>query len=260
VLYYRDVTREAELDRMKSEFLSTAAHELRTPMASIMGFSELLMMRKYDENKTRELLCTINRQAQRLTSLLTDLLDLARIEARRAESFRFETVPLEQAIDETVGAFLVPDDKHRIVLDLPARLPDIRMDRSKFQQALFNLFSNACKFSPAGGDVELSIRAEHPEGLAFIGVSVRDHGIGMDAEESSRAFERFYRTDRSGHIPGTGLGLALVHEIMKIHGGAVSLESQVDIGTCITLWFPLALTVVEPTPYASAPPQTPSLA
>lgn len=260
VLYYRDVTREAELDRMKSEFLSTAAHELRTPMASIMGFSELLMMRKYDENKTRELLGTINRQAQRLTSLLTDLLDLARIEARRAESFRFETVPLEQAIDDTVGAFLVPDDKHRIVLDLPARLPDIRMDRSKFQQALFNLFSNACKFSPAGGDVELSIRAEHPEGLAFIGVSVRDHGIGMDAEESSRAFERFYRTDRSGHIPGTGLGLALVHEIMKIHGGAVSLESQVDIGTCITLWFPLALTVVEPTPYASAPPQTPSLA
>ena len=260
VLYYRDITREAELDRMKSEFLSTAAHELRTPMVSIMGFSELLMMRRYDETKTRELLSTINRQAQRLTSLLTDLLDLARIEARRAESFRFEPVPLQQAIDDAVGAFLVPDDTHRLVLDIPAPLPTIRMDPAKVQQAMLNLFSNACKFSPAGSDVEVSIRAEHPEGLAFIGVSVRDHGIGMNTEESSRAFERFYRTDRSGHIPGTGLGLPLVLEIMKIHGGTVTLESQVDIGTCITLWFPLALTPEELTRSASAPLQTLSLA
>lgn len=239
VLYYRDVTREAELDRMKSEFLSTAAHELRTPMASIMGFSELLMMRRYDEDKTRELLGTINRQAQRLTSLLNDLLDLARIEARRTESFRFETVPLQQAIDEVVGTFLMPDDRHRLVLDLPERLPNIRMDRAKFQQAMLNLLSNACKFSPAGGDVELTFRSTHPDALAFVGVSVRDHGIGMDAEESSHAFERFYRSDRSGHIPGTGLGLALVSEIMKIHGGTVTLESEPDVGTCITLWFPV---------------------
>lgn len=253
VLYYRDVTRETELDRMKSEFLSTAAHELRTPMASIMGFSELLMMRRYDEGKTRELLGTINRQAQRLTSLLTDLLDLARIEARRAESFRFEIVPLQQAIDETVSAFLVPDDRHRLVLELPDRLPTIRMDRAKFQQAMLNLLSNACKFSPAGGDVEVTLRTEHPEGLALIGISVRDHGIGMDAEESSRAFERFYRTNRSGHIPGTGLGLSLVREIMKLHGGGVSLESQPDIGTCVTLWFPLALTMEEPIQSTSAP-------
>ncbi len=247
VLYYRDVTREAELDRMKSEFLSTAAHELRTPMASIMGFSELLMMRKYDEARTRELLGIINRQAQRLTSLLTDLLDLARIEARRAESFRFEPVPLHQAIDDAIGAFLMPDERHRLVLELPARLPHIRMDRAKFQQAMLNLLSNACKFSPAGGDVEVAIRDQHPEGLAFIGVSVRDHGIGMNAEEASRAFERFYRTDRSGHIPGTGLGLSLVREIMMIHGGAVTLESEVDHGTCITLWFPLTLSAEEPT-------------
>ena len=260
VLYYRDVTRETELDRMKSEFLSTAAHELRTPMASIMGFSELLMMRKYDEDKTRELLGTINRQAHRLTSLLTDLLDLARIEARRAESFRFEIVPLQQAIDEAVGAFLVPDDRHRLVLELPDRLPSIRMDRAKFQQAMLNLLSNACKFSPAGGDVEVALRTEHPEGLAFIGVSVRDHGMGMDAEESSRAFERFFRSDRSGHIPGTGLGLPLVREIMKLHGGGVSLESQPDLGTCLTLWFPIDRAAEELTRSETNPPQIPQSA
>ncbi|MDI3512884.1 MAG: hypothetical protein PWP40_113 [Rhodocyclaceae bacterium] len=245
VLYYRDVTREAELDRMKSEFLNTAAHELRTPMSSIMGFSELLMMRRYDEDKTRELLATINRQAHRLTDLLTDLLDLARIEARRAESFRFDDVPLRQAIDEALAAFLIPDDTHRLVLELPPELPTIRMDRAKFQQALLNLLSNACKFSPGGGDIELAVHTEHPEGLGFIGVAVRDHGLGMNAEDCSHAFERFYRSDRSGHIPGTGLGLPLVKEIMTVHGGSVTLESVPDVGTCVTLWFPLAPAHVE---------------
>ena len=100
VIYFRNVTREVELDRMKSDFLATAAHELRTPMASIMGFSELLMMRSYSAEKTRELLGTINTQAQRLTGLLNDLLDLARIEARRARSFQFETLPAGPLLEE----------------------------------------------------------------------------------------------------------------------------------------------------------------
>jgi len=125
---------------------------------------------------------------------------------------------------------------------------------------MLNLLSNACKFSPAGGDVEVALRTEHPEGLAFIGVSVRDHGMGMDAEESSRAFERFFRSDRSGHIPGTGLGLPLVREIMKLHGGGVSLESQPDIGTCLTLWFPIDRAAEELTRSETNPPQIPQSA
>ncbi|ENO97052.1 PAS/PAC sensor hybrid histidine kinase [Thauera phenylacetica B4P] len=240
VVYFRDVTREAELDRMKSEFLSTAAHELRTPMASIVGFSELLMTRRYDETRTRDLLGTIHRQANRLTALLGDLLDLSRIEARRAEGFHFERVPVRAAIDETLAAFLAPDTRHRLVADLDAAVPDLRADRAKFQQALLNLLSNAFKFSPAGGDVELRILPEHPEGRPLVGVSVRDHGIGMNDEARARAFERFFRSDRSGHIPGTGLGLSLVQEIMNIHGGRVDLDSEPDHGTCVTLWFPLA--------------------
>lgn len=254
VVYFRDVTREAELDRMKSEFLSTAAHELRTPMASILGFSELLMMRRYDEDRTRELLGTINRQAQRLTNLLNDLLDLARIEARRAEGFRFEALPLRNLIDDTLAAFLLPDNRHRMVLHIPPDLPDIRADRAKFQQALLNVLSNAFKFSPAGGDVEVRVLMAPPEGRSLIGISVRDQGIGMDDEARAHAFERFYRSDRSGHIPGTGLGLPLVLEIMKLHGGSVTLDSEPDVGTCITLWFPIAATEA-PT---AASPQLPA--
>ena len=239
VIYYRDVTREVELDRMKSEFLSTAAHELRTPMASIVGFSELLMMRRYDEDKTRELLATINRQANRLTALLTDLLDLARIEARRAESMRFESLDVRSAIDDTLAAFFLPDTRHHLLTELPESGIQIRADRAKFQQALLNLLSNACKFSPAGGAVELRVVHSHPEHKPLIGISVRDHGIGMGEDAQLHAFDRFYRSDRSGHIPGTGLGLSLVKEILATHGGSVTLESEPDHGTCVVLWFPL---------------------
>lgn len=240
VIYFRNVTREVELDRMKSDFLATAAHELRTPMASIMGFSELLMMRSYSAEKTRELLGTINTQAQRLTGLLNDLLDLARIEARRARSFQFETLPAGPLLEEALSGFLVPAESHRLVARIPPDLPSIRADRAKFQQTVLNLLSNARKFSPHGGDIEVEVVAEHPDGLGLIGISVRDHGIGMSAADATHAFERFYRSDRSGHIPGTGLGLPLVKEIMKLHGGSVSLESTPDIGTCVTLWFPVA--------------------
>lgn len=238
VLYYRDITREAELDRMKSEFLSTAAHELRTPMASIMGFSELLMMRRYDEAKTHELLATINRQAQRLTTLLTDLLDLARIEARRAEGLHFEWMPLCPLLDDTLSAFLTPEGRQPVIRRWVNGAHEIRADRGKFQQALFNLLSNAYKFSPDGGDIHVDIVGSHPRDASLVGIEVRDHGIGLSSEEKTHVFERFYRSDRSGHIPGTGLGLSLVKEIMLAHGGDVTLESMVNEGTTVTLWFP----------------------
>jgi len=241
IVYYRDITREAELDRMKSDFLSTAAHELRTPMASIVGFSELLLMRRYDEERTRDLLGTINRQAQRLSAMLGDLLDLARIEARRAEIFNFATLAVPELLDETIKAFMVPDPRYRLIVDMPVPPPNIRADRDKFQQALLNLLSNACKFSPEGGDITIHVIPPTPGEHDQVGIAVEDHGIGMNADECQRAFERFYRTDRSGHIPGTGLGLSLVKEIMKIHGGAVTLNSAPNLGTTVTLWFPLDL-------------------
>lgn len=238
VLYFRDVTRETELDRMKSEFLSTAAHELRTPMASIMGFSELLMIRKYDEARTHDLLATINRQAQRLTTLLSDLLDLARIEARRAEGLHFEWIPLCAILEDTLGAFLTPENRQPAIRQWTDQGLEIRADRGKFQQALINLLSNAYKFSPDGGDVSVRLVGPHPTNPLLVGIEVSDRGIGLSSEEQERVFERFYRSDRSGHIPGTGLGLSLVREIMTVHGGNVTLESAPGEGTRVTLWFP----------------------
>jgi len=243
VFYFRDVTRETEVDRMKSEFLSTAAHELRTPMASIMGFSELLLTRKFDETRSADLLETINRQSKRLTGLLNELLDLARIEARAGKDFKIERIPLRKLIDETVAALMIPGDERPVQMQLPAQLPDINADWAKMTQALTNILSNAYKYSPQGGDICLDVLEQPPgEGRRhpMIGIRVSDHGLGMTPEHTAMAFERFFRADDSGNIPGTGLGLSLVKEIVELHGGRVGLESALGEGTKITLWLPVS--------------------
>jgi PAS domain S-box-containing protein len=241
VIFFRDVTRMTEVDRLKSEFLSTAAHELRTPMASVYGFAELLLKRDYDEGTRRELVSTIHRQAGHLTNVLNELLDLARIEARAGKDFRFLSQPLGPIVEEAVGSLLVPNDDRRVDVQMPAKVPDVVVDSEKLQQALTNLLSNAYKYSPAGGRISLEVfevvvgtRARN------VGIRVTDQGMGMTPEQLSRAFERFYRADVSGKIPGTGLGLALVREIVELHGGRVELESRAGEGTSATIWLPVS--------------------
>ncbi len=243
VLHLRDITRETEVDRMKSEFLSTAAHELRTPMASIRGFSDLLMLRKFDEERTRDLLQTINRQSIWLTDMVNELLDLARIEARKGKDFQLEVTQLRDAADAAVKSLLIPGDERRVRCLLVGDLPPVHVDRAKIQHALTNVLSNAYKYSPAGGEIELRLLQRPPPegssgGTAQVGIAVRDQGIGMAPEHAARAFERFFRADSSGSIPGTGLGLALVKEIIELHGGQVELHSELGVGTTVTMWLP----------------------
>ena len=239
VLHLRDITRETEVDRMKSEFLSTAAHELRTPMASIRGFSDLLMLRKFDEERTHDILQTINRQSIWLTDMVNELLDLARIEARKGQDFDLKVQELGELLLQGVNALLVPGDARKVELELPARLPAVRVDAAKLQHALTNVLSNAYKYSPGGGRIRLKVSERHQRGQRQAGISVQDEGLGMRPEHASRAFERFFRADGSGNIPGTGLGLALVKEIVELHGGQVELDSQFGVGTTVTLWLPV---------------------
>lgn len=239
MVYFRDVTHETEVDRMKSEFLSTAAHELRTPLSSIMGFSELLLTRQYDADRSRDLLNTIHRQSQQLTRLLNELLDIARIEARGGKDFLISEHDLRQIALETVRAYFVPQGRQPAVLKLPETACPVMVDAQKTQQAITNLLSNAFKYSPAGGAVEVEIVEN---GVApMFGVRITDHGIGMTPKQAAQAFERFYRVDKSGAIPGTGLGLSLVEEIARLQGGSVELLSEENVGTTVTLWLPSAV-------------------
>ncbi len=237
VMYFRDITHEAEISNMKSEFMSTAAHELRTPMTSIYGFTELLLTRELDPETTRDLLETIYRQAGQLILLLTELLDLARIEARAGQDFRIAHEAVRPLIENTVRAFTPPHERSRVWVQVAPNLPLLPVDATKFNQALGNVLSNAFKYSPQGGEVLVHAWMDplHP----LLHVSVTDQGIGMTAEQRHRAFERFYRADSSGSIPGTGLGLSLVQEIMHCHGGRATLSSEPGQGSVVTLTFPV---------------------
>lgn len=238
-VYFRDVTHQYEVDRMKSEFLATAAHELRTPLASILGFTELMLHRKYSEEKQKDLLQTVHRQGNLLQNLIQELLDLSRIEARQGKDFHIVPTPLADIVAAVVQGLAHRELGREVQVNI-SLTPTVMADASKIEQALINLLSNAFKYSPNGGEVALQVDERERDGQAYAVVSVRDQGIGMTPEQLARAFERFYRADGSGNIPGTGLGLNLVKEIAEIHGGFVELASEHGVGTTAFLWLRLA--------------------
>ncbi len=238
LLYVRDVTHEIEVDRMKSEFLSHAAHELRTPMASIFGFSELLMTQDFDEATRKDLLATIHRQTAWLVDIINELLDLARIESRRGKDFRIEEVPLAALVQEVVATMQVDQSRWPLAIDCTEDMIPVRADGAKLRQALTNVLGNAVKYSPRGGAIDICCVKCERDGRAFGGIAVTDHGIGMSPEQLARVYERFYRADTSGNIPGTGLGMTIVKEIVGLLGGTVEISSQPGTGTSVTLWLP----------------------
>jgi PAS domain S-box-containing protein len=239
IFYFRDVTHEDAVDRMKSEFLAAAAHELRTPMVSIFGFTELLLKRKFSPERQADMLETIHRQSGLLVKMINELLDLARIESRRGLDLKIEAHPLDELIINGVKGLMRKDtDRQVLVGDLPNA--QVMIDPEKMQLAMNNLLSNAFKYSPQGGEVSVSARLESLGDQEFAVIEVKDQGLGMSPEQLARAFERFYRADASGNIPGTGLGLSLVREVATLHNGQIELDSELGIGTTARLWIPLA--------------------
>lgn len=239
VLYFRDITHETEVDKMKSEFLSAAAHELRTPLASILGFSELLLNRDYEEAQRKDVTETIHRQAINLKNLLDELLDLARIEARLGKDFNMQPDSLQGVFEEVCAEFksLNPDRVIKMKIKEPWRV--VAFDRDKMLQVFRNVVSNAYKYSAKDKDIEYSTVVRKLNGALKQGIRIRDHGIGMSPEELARVGERFYRADSAVAYPGTGLGITLVKEILVIHHGEIEIDSKVGEGTTVTIWLPI---------------------
>lgn len=208
-------------------------------MASVYGFSELLLKRDFPPEKIREIIDIIHRQSGHLVSLLNELLDLARIESRAGKDFHIEAQDILPIIRNTLAELLVPGDSRQITAELPDQLPLVAVDAEKMQLTLTNVLSNAYKYSLGMGPIELTIRNRAHGGREWLGVLIRDHGIGMSLEQVKHIFERFYRADTSGKVPGTGLGMSLVKEIMDIFGGEVEVISAPGKGTEIILWLPV---------------------
>jgi signal transduction histidine kinase/CHASE1-domain containing sensor protein len=234
ILYLRNISHEAEVDRLKSEFLAHAAHELRTPMSSIYGFSELLLAMDLDEATRRELLESIHHQTRLLVDIINELLDLARIEARQGIDLKFADIELGDLVRRTVADLAVNLEKCVVCFDLPAGAIRVRVDEAKLRQALINILGNACKYSPDGSEIRICIAGNE----RWAEIRVSDHGIGMTPDQVRHFGERFWRADASGKTPGTGLGVAIVKEILNLLGGRLDVQSAYGEGTTVTLWLP----------------------
>lgn len=240
VIYFiRDVTEEIASERLKSEFLAIAAHELRGPMSSILGFSEILLNLSPSKEEETEYLGFIHEQTLLLTQIINELLDLARIEAKQGMDFVMTDVFLFDLISETAKAFQPPKGREAVHIKGDKSDLVIRGDYAKLTQVLNNIISNAYKYSPDNSSVDIEILSGTKTNNSHkFGFRVTDQGIGMNVEQTRRIFEKFYRANPASETPGTGLGMSIVKEIIDLHKGEIEIDSNVGSGTSITVLFP----------------------
>ncbi|MBM3269442.1 MAG: PAS domain S-box protein [Candidatus Sericytochromatia bacterium] len=234
VISIRDVTIEAELDRMKDEFIANVSHELKTPITTLSGFLQMMISRDMSRGEQLPLLDVLKDETDRLHRLINDLLDLSKIQANRIKlvprTFRLETL-----LRKVIKPFAVRhQDTHKIVLTVEPPRGMIQADHDRLTQVLVNLVSNAVKYSPEGGEV--SIRAGRKGDKWFI--AVKDQGIGIAADVLPQLFTRFYRVNEN-QTAGTGLGLFITKEIVERHGGKLEVASQLGEGSTFTVEIPV---------------------
>jgi PAS domain S-box-containing protein len=229
----RDVTQQRQQQASRDHFLATAAHELRTPLGCIRGFTELMLMRGYNPEQARPLLETVLKQAVRLGGLLDDLLDLAQLDERGREAFSLVPVDLCQVVRQAREVIELPGHRHQLVLELPAGPFWVLGHAARLEQVVINLLSNAVKYSPDGGVVHCRVALSDMAGECTL--SVADQGIGLSEDDVGRLFTRFFRANPGGPIPGTGLGLSLVKEMVERMQGRVTASSRLGQGTTFVL-------------------------
>jgi signal transduction histidine kinase/CheY-like chemotaxis protein len=232
----RDATERAQLERLKSEFIATASHELRSPLTSIKGFIELLAADKSLSDRQREFVQIVALSTNRLVDLVNDLLDVARVEAGRAEIHPHAT-DLREIVREVVTLMRrrAEDKEQRLEVSLPDDLPMALADPARIRQVLMNLLTNAHLYTGKGGTLSVSAR----DAGQYVALDVSDTGRGMSEEEARHAFDRFYRAS-NGDGPGTGLGLAIVQSLVELHDGHVDLETELGRGSRFTVLLPKA--------------------
>jgi signal transduction histidine kinase/HAMP domain-containing protein len=231
----RDVSREREIDEVKSALISTVSHELRTPLTLIHGFAELLVLRDMPAERQRSSAVEILDASRRLARLIDDLLSVSRMESGRLV---LDPRPLDLAavVERILSPFRAMATKHTIRTKVPANLPVVWGDPDKVEQILTNLVGNAIKYSPGGGEVLVTVDTDGDT----VQVSVRDQGIGMSPRDMGQLFEKFYRVDREEvrRAGGTGLGLYITKRLVEMHGGRLWAESWPGVGSVFRFTLP----------------------
>ncbi|MDH4138552.1 MAG: ATP-binding protein, partial [Anaerolineae bacterium] len=241
VAVFRDITREAEIDRMKSEFLAIAAHELRAPMTSIKGYSDMLLLGLaggYSERQ-KQFLDTIKANVNRVMEMVNEFSEISHLETG---AFKLEAKPLhlDKLVSE-VAVSLRPQIEAKeinLTLEVLPDLPEVWGDRTRIIQVLTNLVTNAYKYTPKGG--RIAIKAQEVDDS--LQVDVADTGIGITPQDQERLFTRFFRADHPEvrRVTGTGLGLSITKSIVELHGGRIWVKSQLGEGSTFSFTLPLA--------------------
>jgi len=232
-----------EATKAKSEFLARMSHELRTPLNVIIGFAELMLDRVPGEinEEQRQCLDDILTSGQHLLGLINDVLDLSKVEAGKME-LRLRNIALSEVVESLTSAMVpvLAQRKQSLDVDLEPGLPPVHADEGKLKEVFFNLVSNSAKFTPDGGKLKIEAVRKGD----WCQVSLSDNGIGIKKEDQEQIFEPFYQVNNSvaGEKKGTGLGLALVKQIVEMHGGRIWVESEYGKGSRFTFTLPLSNT------------------
>ncbi|ATX82722.1 two-component system, OmpR family, phosphate regulon sensor histidine kinase PhoR [Mariprofundus ferrinatatus] len=234
-----DITQEHNLDRMKTYFMSAASHELRTPLSSVCGFSELLLESAdlFSRDEQKEMLRSIYTQAMSLSAIVTQLLDVSRIESGLKPTPHPETFDLSKHIAQLISAF-TPRERNHSIEYACGEACEINSDPEFINRIITNLLSNACKYSEHGLTVEIALKRQQLKERDGYAIRITDHGIGMAKEDREKVFDKFFRADKSRKVQGMGLGLHITRQLTDALQGFVCLDAGEDGGTVAHIWLP----------------------
>jgi len=250
VVSVRDIAwHRAEQERVRAanqrrhDYFRTASHELRTPMASILGFSELLLKRDFDAATARELLDIVHRQATHLSALVTQVLELARLEAGGPAALQLGPQRIDTIVAQALKSVEHRGQNARIVLDLGAGLPPVAADAHKLCAALVHVLDNSIVYSAPHSPITVRAWRGPDAAVGTVLLRVSDTGIGMSAEQQASMFEAFWRAQPGANPDSTGLGLAIFRETIALHNGSIEVGSTLGHGTDITITLPAAAAI-----------------
>lgn len=238
IIVLQDITKQHRLENMRKEFVANVSHELRTPLTTIKSYTETLLEGALeDKNIASTFLGVVNNEVDRMTRLVSDLLELSRLDSKET---RWNKVAVNSGyiVGEVISKLQmsIKQKGQEIKVDIPERAPDIFVDKDKIEQVLQNILSNAIKYTPENGKIFVKLEEQGNETK----IVIKDTGVGIPKEDLPRIFERFYRVDktRSREQGGTGLGLSIAREIIEAHDGKIGIESELGKGTSVILSIP----------------------
>lgn len=233
----QDITEHIKLDSMRKEFVADVSHELKTPITSIMGYADTLLDGEYDKSTEKEFLQVISSEARRMARLVSDLLELSRIDNNKKNITKtnFDLGILAKECQKKL-AIEIKKKKHSVECLVTADVPPVYADKDDIQRVILNILTNSIKYTPNGGKIKVYVGFVYSDAY----IKIIDNGIGIPKEDLNRIFERFYRVDkaRTREMGGTGLGLSIAKEILDKNGGSIDIKSEVGKGTEVVIKIP----------------------